>query len=791
MRLVNSRLARTVEELADYDFEICYVPGSLNSAADYFSRTLLGEADVDTSSHGPDLPSGLSHWLKPESGGDTMVECLRYWIREHRKKEVDDRSLRQELTDEVVRTPSKYGFKLDKHSRQQLKLMRLPGQLMSVDILNVFASLYDVQIVVHFGSQNPLVFRGLGKKGIQHVHDILHLQCLAGVQFNLLQETPAFTGRNAVLLAHTEDEVRRDDSKVTPSRLQLPQKDIKDEHSGEQAFMHCRSHRLTQCTAIVNCNAVQVCALLDTGAAVGLISASALRRIAAENQALEVRRTKVSIKGLGGTTSCAEYVIANVAFSPGRGVRIPLLVDRDESFGHCILLGANFLKAAGVILDFGKHQVSSGKHLQPMPCGSGVQNNSEGGQEVGFAALSSIPTKDAVEEHQRRQQVLRSLAYHVQKNTEPKNLPSSLLQYRKSIKSMKISNEVLFYEHPTHGSVPVVNKDWFVELAVATHLEMAHIGRDKLCDLLSMQVFCPGLTKVIADIVYCCKRCQLFKTTAQAKAPPTYKIECDEPFELVAADVLLLPRTSRGFIGCLVIIDHCSKWSMAIPIRKKTSAAVATAFEHHGLVSLLRKPLRVLTDNGPEFCGTEFEKMLDNWGINHVFSTPLRPEGNGAVERCNRSLSQALRLLTDSEINWDEKLARAMVTYNTTRHSELKESPSEFLLRQKHAIVTGPIASSRTQRSWKPGHPEFAPFRLGELVKKEVCHPGNLLTNKFQRRYDGPLTVTRVNNNGLTYLIKSEDGQEKRAHHSQVTAPALEEATSLPVTRISPPARPR
>ena len=38
MKLVCSRLARTVEELADYVFNICYVPGHLNCAADALSR---------------------------------------------------------------------------------------------------------------------------------------------------------------------------------------------------------------------------------------------------------------------------------------------------------------------------------------------------------------------------------------------------------------------------------------------------------------------------------------------------------------------------------------------------------------------------------------------------------------------------------------------------------------------------------------------------------------------------------------------------------------------------------
>ena len=38
MKIVSSRLERTVDELADFIFEIHYVPGHLNTAADALSR---------------------------------------------------------------------------------------------------------------------------------------------------------------------------------------------------------------------------------------------------------------------------------------------------------------------------------------------------------------------------------------------------------------------------------------------------------------------------------------------------------------------------------------------------------------------------------------------------------------------------------------------------------------------------------------------------------------------------------------------------------------------------------
>lgn len=115
---------------------------------------------------------------------------------------------------------------------------------------------------------------------------------------------------------------------------------------------------------------------------------------------------------------------------------------------------------------------------------------------------------------------------------------------------------------------------------------------------------------------------------------------------VVCACAWPLPRSGRGHLGCLVAVDHCSKWAVAVPLRSKSSAAVAGAFHHRVLPALLKVPQRVLSDNGPEFRGSEFESVLNDWKIQHAYSTPYHPEGNGAVERCNRTIGQSLRLLT-------------------------------------------------------------------------------------------------------------------------------------------------
>ena len=104
--------------------------------------------------------------------------------------------------------------------------------------------------------------------------------------------------------------------------------------------------------------------------------------------------------------------------------------------------------------------------------------------------------------------------------------------------------------------------------------------------------------------------CQLVKTSKQEVTPPTRKIQVSSPFELLCMDLLQFPKTSRGNVALLVCIDHLSKWLCAVPIKDKRASTVARALTENVLSKVPRLPDRILSDNGPEFRGEEFEKAL-------------------------------------------------------------------------------------------------------------------------------------------------------------------------------------
>src|ERR1044072_7245082 len=111
--------------------------------------------------------------------------------------------------------------------------------------------------------------------------------------------------------------------------------------------------------------------------------------------------------------------------------------------------------------------------------------------------------------------------------------------------------------------------------------------------------------------------------------PPVLRMNVKEPFELVVIDCVSLPVTTSGYVGMVVMVDHKSKFAYAVPVKNKTSMNVAKVVREILLPMCICKPKLMLSDNGPEFVGQPFQKMLYDWDIEHVRTTPYMPSSNG------------------------------------------------------------------------------------------------------------------------------------------------------------------
>ena len=178
-----------------------------------------------------------------------------------------------------------------------------------------------------------------------------------------------------------------------------------------------------------------------------------------------------------------------------------------------------------------------------------------------------------------------------------------------------------------------------------------------------------------------------------------------------------------------------------------------------------------MTDNEPEFRASEFENVLHEFNIEHVFSTPYMPSSNGCVERVNSTVIELPKGMSSNTNEWDKGVSALVMNYNSTVHSQLKMSPSQCILSRPHDINQPIPNDNRIVETWKEGHPNFCPFKVSQKVTKKIVKVGNKLEYKLGQKFEGPYSVTKVCSNGLTYEITKPDAVTNKcikAHYKQL-----------------------
>ena len=790
MRLVDQRLARTIEDLAEFDFSIQYVPGSCNQAADALSRLTSVSAPEPPAPVTDQPPQGLA-LLEPVPGGADsmfMALCISY---QHLLEEYDIRNnqfhnsylkLRKDLVGDLVKSPKRYGLPSESKFMKQLKSMLHPGVLPVPEVLVAFAERYQVTVCVHYGFNSPVIYQGFSSMSKTRVH----LQCLGGIHYNPMAERRSYEASaitekrqseaNYFTMYDPDRNIFTDYNR--PVNFSELQEDVEIVQTTQLANYPQCAHNFDGAVIKVLIGDVTFCALLDSGALTNIMSRNVFEMLSDKN--LENSSTDV-LEGIG-SSSVTVLGLTVQSFYLGEEnsmlCRATFKIVPRNIMDTCILIGKPMLDQLDLSLDFMEFQVlyqnnpltDMGAKIYAEKEFIELKYLNEEVSPIYFIQGTNLPgvSADRIVMDQENDLIVKRVKTLVEEEVPLNELPKKFRNYKRHWNSLAVENNLLV-KNINENNVPVISFTFLVDLILNAHTQNAHIGAYKLYELMYPHVWNPSLRSVINEACFSCSVCQKTKVTAKLKLPPVIKIQTKGPFELVAIDLVSLPRTPDGFIGLLVLVDHYTKWLAVAPIKSKRSAHIIDKLENQLFPSLINLPVRLLSDNGPEFNSLEFQEMTNRLNIHHVKTTAYKPSSNGAVERVNRTIIEFLRNLSDHPSDWKSYLPTAVRIYNHTTHRETKLSPAKYIMTYEHPQKDLPLLSAEKRLLWEEGHPQFTSFKVGQSVLKKIYRPGRLNIHKLMDKYEGPYVVVSVHENKVTYILQHPDSKAiVKVHHSQL-----------------------
>nr|GFC64971.1 integrase, catalytic region, zinc finger, CCHC-type, peptidase aspartic, catalytic [Tanacetum cinerariifolium] len=143
----------------------------------------------------------------------------------------------------------------------------------------------------------------------------------------------------------------------------------------------------------------------------------------------------------------------------------------------------------------------------------------------------------------------------------------------------------------------------------------------------------------------------------------------------------------------LVIVDDYSHYTWVHFLRSKDEAPAMIITFLKRITVLLQSPVIIIrTDNGTEFMNQVLKVYFDSVSITHQMYSVRTPQQNGVVERRNRTLVEAARIMLIFSraplFLWAEAIATACFTQNCSIiHRRFNKTPYELINRRKPDIL--------------------------------------------------------------------------------------------------------
>ncbi len=220
-----------------------------------------------------------------------------------------------------------------------------------------------------------------------------------------------------------------------------------------------------------------------------------------------------------------------------------------------------------------------------------------------------------------------------------------------------------------------------------------------------------------------------------------------------------LPKSKKGNVYLLVVVDYFTKWVALFPIRdsKTLQEEVLTRWE---------VPKFLLSDRGPQFLSQLMEDLCKRWEIIRKLTTSYHPQTN-LSERVNRTVRTMIAsFVGESHRDWDRWLAEFRFAINTAFSETTGHSPVELALGRQ---LKGPLELLVAH----PPNPEQTGYSLVERqqqLRQDVLKAMRSAHTKQARYYNARRTFVQFQVGDLVW-IRAHPVSKADAYFSSKLAP--------------------
>lgn len=271
------------------------------------------------------------------------------------------------------------------------------------------------------------------------------------------------------------------------------------------------------------------------------------------------------------------------------------------------------------------------------------------------------------------------------------------------------------------------------------HEESSHPGFHRCYLSIRRKYFWKNMYADVQKHITSCQNCQQCKYPVNLSRAPLRPLEPKQIFGRWAMDILKLPRSKEGFNYILLCVESLTRWPEAIPLKDQSATTIAQALFRE-IFSRYGPPKTLLSDRGPNFMSGIVSELSQLLGVKRIHTASYNPKCNGACERYNRSIWQALRLHCKHQEDWADFIPAIMFSFRAMTSANLGHSPF-FLMFGKDATYPVDLEMALPEESHTTTEYVQRLAQTLEAARKTALESTLELQSRNKKHYDAGTTT--------------------------------------------------